>query len=391
MNAVARGSGNGFAAGHKTNNSSNSSSHGFFPAVTHFTDCITALPKEVVRHFTLLKEVDAKAYGPEDALKELTDLAIRPFSVKRKDCHSESMLDAANQAPENSLKHPRDGNPNDGPVQTNLVNSTQDAGAPEDSQANLARRQLFLNLRYVLNEMLMTLDEKNHVISTANEALQKQLARADACFPYIDNEISEEARLGSLSHWAYIEKTNGRTNGTTNERPRRDLTTANSVAATLAAMNDEGTATRSESRRETLLARKQRNQTTGDSTMPDVAPGRHRDVSTNQSVAGGAGAKKGGASARPRKTGETQGATGQPVTPVVAASGIGPPNKRRRVEKSVASRTPAAREPSILDAADTTGAGGRADAASPRATPAADSGRKRVRNNATAAGTARKR
>ena len=41
---------------------------GFFPAITHFTNSITALPKEMIRHYTMLKEVDAKIYGPESEL-----------------------------------------------------------------------------------------------------------------------------------------------------------------------------------------------------------------------------------------------------------------------------------------------------------------------------------
>ncbi len=49
---------------------------GFFPAITHFTDSITALPKELIRHYTMLKEVDAKIYGPEAELGQLLDQAL---------------------------------------------------------------------------------------------------------------------------------------------------------------------------------------------------------------------------------------------------------------------------------------------------------------------------
>ena len=47
------------------------------PGVTHFADAITALPKELVRHFTLLKEVDAKIFAPEAALLQLLDDALK--------------------------------------------------------------------------------------------------------------------------------------------------------------------------------------------------------------------------------------------------------------------------------------------------------------------------
>lgn len=45
--------------------------HGLFPALTHFTDAITALPREFRRHNSLLKEVDAKAWALEDNLYQL--------------------------------------------------------------------------------------------------------------------------------------------------------------------------------------------------------------------------------------------------------------------------------------------------------------------------------
>jgi len=41
---------------------------GFYPAITHFTDAITALPREFRRHNSLLKEVDAKAWALEENL-----------------------------------------------------------------------------------------------------------------------------------------------------------------------------------------------------------------------------------------------------------------------------------------------------------------------------------
>lgn len=100
---------------------------------------------------------------------------------------------------------------------------------------------------------MMTADEKNHVISNANEELDRQIVRLDTVFPYIAGEISEEARLGSLTHWAYSNKTAAK--AATTERPRReavvnrpDLTQAFEAEA----------ASRSELRREAVLARKQR-------------------------------------------------------------------------------------------------------------------------------------
>lgn len=50
---------------------------GFFPAITHFTNSITALPKEMIRHYTMLKEVDAKIYGPEAELGQFLGEALK--------------------------------------------------------------------------------------------------------------------------------------------------------------------------------------------------------------------------------------------------------------------------------------------------------------------------
>lgn len=55
----------------ETQDSTNQATPGFFPALTHFTDSITALPREMTRNYTMLKEVDAKTYGPEEALGHL--------------------------------------------------------------------------------------------------------------------------------------------------------------------------------------------------------------------------------------------------------------------------------------------------------------------------------
>lgn len=49
--------------------------HGFYPALTHFTDSVTALPREFRRHNSLLKEVDAKAWALEENLLQLLQYA----------------------------------------------------------------------------------------------------------------------------------------------------------------------------------------------------------------------------------------------------------------------------------------------------------------------------
>ena len=100
---------------------------------------------------------------------------------------------------------------------------------------------------------MMTADEKNHVISNANEELDRQTVRLNTVFPYIAGEISEEARLGSLSHWAYSNKSAAKAAAA--ERPRREVVSNRQDLAH--ALHDAEVASRSEARREAVLARKQ--------------------------------------------------------------------------------------------------------------------------------------
>lgn len=56
--------------------------HGFYPALTHFTDAITALPREFRRHNSLLKEVDAKAWALEENLLQLLKVSSESQAVQ---------------------------------------------------------------------------------------------------------------------------------------------------------------------------------------------------------------------------------------------------------------------------------------------------------------------
>lgn len=373
------------------------SPHGFFPAITHFTDSINALPKEVVRHFSLLKEVDAKSYDPENSLSRLADLALNTPPPNRKDSALQTDVVAGQPTtvaqPTASMSLPDGGVGNVNAEAERQTCSDQPPNQPLEDSTDLARRQLFLSLRFVLTEMLMILDEKNHVISTASDELQKQLARAESSFPYIDNEISEEARYGSLTHWAYMEKGNGRSNPVTNERPRRDITASNALVAAAAALSEEGAAaaSRSEIRREAMLARKTKTQA-AESGPGNGQQSRKRDVSSMQPAAAGVLTNKGNGSARSRKAVDASSAT------FVANTSSGPdphPNKRRKTEKAAQSRSSAEGltmgTPSA-DVADLHSPNIKGEAGSPSMTPAAEvGGRKRNRGGTGTGGNSRKR
>lgn len=105
---------------------------------------------------------------------------------------------------------------------------------------------------------MLTADEKNHVLTNANEELDHQLYRLNAVYPYISTEVSDEARLGSLTHWAYSNRATAKAAAKTttgNERPRREA--ASATAHLVQALHEADVAAhRSEARREAV--RKQR-------------------------------------------------------------------------------------------------------------------------------------
>ena len=149
------------------------------------------------------------------------------------------------------------------------------------------------------------MDEKNHLINSANEDLSRHLNRLNTIYPHIADEVSEEARLGSLTHWAYIEdKPPTRTNAAGSRKE---------AAAGLAAMHDTDIASRSESRREAMLARKQR-QTQVDSDFDDQRP-----------------TKRANANGKSRRAGEIAAES----VPGLGISGAAPIVKRKRAEKPV--------------------------------------------------------
>ncbi|KAK3338651.1 hypothetical protein B0T25DRAFT_555280 [Lasiosphaeria hispida] len=223
-----------------------------FPAVTHFADAITALPKELVRHFTLLKEVDAKIFAPEAALFQLLDAARKapiPDPARSLDDASSSVAPAS--APMSAQNSSSGAAPN-----TNLpavLSNDGSAHAALFDPSNLPRRQLFRQTAFKIQEMLVSLEEKNHVISTANDALQKQLGRIEEIWPHLKGEFSEEAKWGSTTHWAYADNRTSKASNAQAERSRREGAATLSAAAQQLA---EEAAARSSDRKQALAAKK---------------------------------------------------------------------------------------------------------------------------------------
>lgn len=353
------------------NGPSSSTAPGMCPAITHFTDAVAALPKEVIRHFSMLKEVEAKVHGPDQELERLVDEASTlppPPSYRQ----PPSLLEAlAATAATNSANVSVNGSFHNGATPVRYPGPPADhqheaQEQPDDAQADVRRRQLFGHLSFLIHQTAPILDEKIAVLAAANQTLATQLARMDSSYPYIAEEVSEEARLGSLAHWAYAEKESRKMGGATNERTRRDVAAANNLAAAAAAVHEgDVAASRSEARREAMLANKRNRNQHVDSDFDDRPP-----------------PKK----APPNRVRKPADAVTGVTDKAVVGLGItaAQPSKRRRTDKNGVSAPGMERSMSGAVAA-----GSRAGVASPRETPAAEKGKKKSR--APAPPPARKR
>lgn len=196
------------------------------------------------------------------------------------------------------------------------------------------------------------MDEKNHVARNANKELKKQMQRLSTAYSFVQGELTDEARLGSLTHWAYVQKTAGKATaaGGGSERPKRETTLQGG-----------------DGKRDAVGARKQRR----NQIEPEADYGRARKGQAGaKAKAGDAGSHDRGAAA----------ATG------TSAAGGGAA-KRRKVEKQpqAAAPTSAAMERSA-STNTTTGRAGAKDSAA-NATDAAKR-KSRATTNAAATTTA---
>lgn len=331
-----------------------------YPGVTHFADAITALPKELVRHFTLLKEVDAKVFAPEEALFQLVDAALEtpPPELARSLNNHASNNDVPASTPMSAQNSSTGTVTNGHAPQQHHINEGYNAARVFDP-SNLPRRQLFRQTALKIQEMLVSLEEKNHVISTANDALQKQLARIDDIWPHLEGEFSEEAKWGSDSHWAYPENRAARALNTQAEKTRQQGAANLSAAALIIA---EEAAARSDARKQAVAAKKgQKNQQHQDSEHDE-----------HDSKAKEAPAKKANTK---RKTAAANAASDSPASVGLGITGQAgaantPAPKRRKIEKPTNGGTPTER---VMNTAVSNAKESKTKpSASPRATPAPD-------------------
>jgi hypothetical protein len=349
---------------------------GFLPALTHFTNSVDAFPKELIKHFSMFKEVEAKIHDPEHELQLLLEgIAQQPIpTVAQRRAATQSQI-----ARENSAAASANGSTvQDAPAARHQQLSvelfpTDFNSLPPEEQADLKKRQLFFRLRMVIASMLPTLDEKLVVLSSAKSTKDKGLARMQNSYSQLDGEISDEARYGSLTHWAYADKEEKKKGGA--ERVRREVASANNLAAAAQHMHDvDSIAAKSEARREAMLANKRNRHQQVDSDFDD------RPVKKTQK--------------RKAVAADTAG-DARGIGLGISSNGVAPQGKRKKTEKALAAAAAAAAavaqpmERSLSGALQAAAAGGRGGI-SPRATPGVESGAKR-KPRAAPAPTQRKR
>jgi len=343
---------------------------GFCPALTHFTQAVDAFPKELIKHFSMFKEVEAKIHDPEHVMQLLLDEVAHmsvPTKVQRRDTIQNG----------NGADHSAAASINGSVVQDPAAHYKQlfpddFSSLPPDEQADLQKRQAFFRLRMLIVNMLPTLDEKLVVLGAAIATKDRGLARMNNSYPQLDDEISDEARYGSLTHWAYADKEEKKKGGPSHERQRREVVSANNLAAAAQHVHDaDSIAAKSEARRDAVLANKRSRHQHNDSDFDDrpVKKPQKRKAVAADPTAGDA-----------RSIG--LGITGNAAPPQ---------GKRKKTEKALAAAAAAPpMERSLSGALKAAGPGGRGGT-SPRATPGVEgSGTGKRKPRAAPAQTQRK-
>ena len=372
-NATLLGSQRAPGASRTTQDGVQDSEIGFFPAITHFTDSISALPKEMVRHYSMLKEVDAKICGPEEIIGHLIATVLRLPAPPRKPTLTHQTTDTSRSEIETAPSIARTVDNISLKSVPSRVEAASTATQENQADSDLSRRRLFHQLRVYMQEMLPVLDEKNHVLSTAGDCLDYQLRRCTGSYRHLDNELDEEARWGSMTHWAYAERTTEKRGAIAGERSKREAAAASHLAATAPAVQEaEGAALRSELRREAMAARKNRRNQYLESDFDDSR------------AASQAGAKK---PFRPGKGRRAADAMLSGQTTAVnhnGLSGAAAPSKRRKTEKTTS--TPGAGGGSAARAMNSVYGSNpstqRGTGTSPRGTPGPEPPKRRGRGGA---------
>lgn len=139
------------------------------PGLNDISDAFDAMPMELVKYLTLLKEIDGKSFKFVSKTNFLIDKYINDI----------------------------------------YINS-------DTSENKEIEENVLASLKKNIVEVILCLDEKMHVSAFASDMMSKHMSRINNNYKLIisNNEIPESVRIGSLDHPALILNTNNESNGT---------------------------------------------------------------------------------------------------------------------------------------------------------------------------------
>ncbi|RCK54876.1 Transcriptional regulatory protein PHO23 [Candida viswanathii] len=186
------------------------------PGLNDISDAFEALPLDLIKYFTLLKEIDAKCINTIPQINQLISNYIDNL-------HQDSPA-----PPDSALAN------------GTATNTSVESKKEEEEKKNKLESRRLTTIKNKINEIIPCLEEKMHVTSVASDLLNKHMIRINQDYKLIllNNEIPESIRIGPLNHPAMI---NDAANGNSN-------TTSNN--------GNSSQSQRSESRREALAAKK---------------------------------------------------------------------------------------------------------------------------------------
>lgn len=274
------------------------------PGLNDIADAFEALPLDLIKYFTLLKEIDAKCIN----------------TVPQINGEIKTYIDRLHEKP--------------------IPVNDEDSGVKKTpgSMSTATKMKRLRSIHEKVNEIIPCLEEKMHVTLVATDLMQKHLNRINNDYKLIlqNNEIPELIRIGPLNHPAMI--MDNSTSG---------LNGSGSGSGVGGNGDSSVPSQRSESRREALAAKK----ASREDSLPaggdeDLTPSGRKKKTQNNGGNGASGGinGSGGTSAKEEKTTKkrsrkddgpsaTEGKSGRSVTPMgssVSTSGALGAKKRKR-------------------------------------------------------------
>lgn len=164
------------------------------PGLNDILDAFEAMPIDLAKYFTLLKEIDAKCITTVPRLNRQIDEYVDLLHAEEVP-HQDELDMKASAVGANGKSNPSD---QSGPKEKESNGTSE---SPDDDKRRRLKR-----IMKCFNDVIPCLEEKMHVTSVAADVLAKHLYRIDNDYRVIvgNNEIPELVRIGPLNHRAIV-------------------------------------------------------------------------------------------------------------------------------------------------------------------------------------------